>query len=66
MASQGFELAMKMTGLNKAAVMLKLWENANRAMQDVPVVDARGNPTGVYQYDGNTANRALELFLERA
>ena len=25
------------------------------------MTDAQGNPTGVYRYDGATANRALEL-----
>ena len=41
-------------------------------MQKVPVIDAQGNPTGVYRYEGTVANRALELlgkelgmFIER-
>lgn len=39
--------------------MLK--ENAERAMQAIPVLDREGNPTGEYRYDGAVANRALEL-----
>ena len=30
-------------------------------MQAKPVLDANGKPTGMYQYQGNVANRALEL-----
>jgi hypothetical protein len=30
-------------------------------MQAVPVLDAKGNPTGDFTYQGNVANRALEL-----
>ena len=36
-------------------------ENVERAMQAVPVLDRQGNPTGDYTYQGNVANRALEL-----
>ena len=32
-----------------------------RAMQAVPHLDHEGNPTGVYTYQGNVANKALEL-----
>lgn len=39
--------------------MLRL--NAERAMQAVPVTDRDGNETGEYKYDGQVANRALEL-----
>jgi hypothetical protein len=30
-------------------------------MQAVPHLDHEGNPTGVYTYQGNVANKALEL-----
>ena len=30
-------------------------------MQAVPHLDYEGNPTGVYTYQGNVANKALEL-----
>ena len=36
-------------------------ENVERAMEAIPVLDAAGNPTGKYAYNGNVANRALEL-----
>lgn len=42
-------------------VLRKLIDNVDRAMQAQPVLDAEGNPTGEYRYDGATANRALEL-----
>lgn len=42
-------------------VLDRLVENANRAMQAEPVLDHEGEPTGEYRYDGNVANRALEL-----
>ena len=36
-------------------------ENAERALQHVAVLDKKRKPTGEYRYDGNVANRALEL-----
>ena len=42
-------------------VLEKLVENANRAMQAVAVTDSEGAPTGEYKYEGNVANRSLEL-----
>jgi len=60
------------TGVSKSWVIAKLVENVERAMQAKPVLDAQGNPTGDYTYNGNVANRALELigkeqgmFIER-
>ena len=38
-----------------------LVENARRALRAVPVLDRKGNETGVYAYQGAVANRALEL-----
>ena len=32
-----------------------------RALQERPVLDSSGKPTGEYRYDGPTVNRALEL-----
>ena len=49
------------TSVSKAWVIAKLVENVERAMQAVPVLDRQGNPTGDYTYQGNVANRALEL-----
>jgi len=49
------------TSVSKAWVIAKLVENVERAMQAVPVLDRQGNPTGAFTYQGNVANRALEL-----
>jgi hypothetical protein len=38
-----------------------LREIVERSMQSIPVLDAQGQPTGVYRYEGAVANRALEL-----
>ena len=42
-------------------VLTRLMENAERALQHVAVLDKERKPTGEYRYDGNVANRALEL-----
>ena len=42
-------------------VIERLRENVDRAMQAKPVLDAKGNPTGEYTYQGHVANRGLEL-----
>src|SRR4029453_17523661 len=47
--------------VDKAWVMARLKEIVERAMQAVQVLDHDGNPTGEYTYQGNVANRALEL-----
>jgi phage terminase small subunit len=59
-------------GLDRAWVLGQLRANAERAMQTTPVLDAKGQPTGEYRWDGSVANRALELlgkelgmFIER-
>src|SRR4029453_19569388 len=39
----------------------RLKETVERAMQAVPHLDHEGNPTGVYTYQGNVANKALEM-----
>ena len=36
-----------------------------RCMQDVPVLTAKGEPTGVYQFDSAGANRALDRLAKR-
>lgn len=55
------EKTAEAAGIDKAWVLAKLIENANRAMQAEPVVDDEGNPTGEHRYNGSVANRALEL-----
>lgn len=42
-------------------VIKNLKENLQRAMQTIPVLDREGKETGEFQYQGNVANRALEL-----
>lgn len=48
-------------GVTKAWVIDKLTTNVNRSLQETPVLDHEGNPTGEYTYQGNVANKALEL-----
>jgi len=54
-------VAIEKTAISKAWVIAKLVENVERAMQAEAVLDPQGNPTGEYKYNGNVANRALEL-----
>lgn len=70
--AQGTAKAIERVGLTKEWVITRLKENAERALQAIPVTDSEGAPTGEYQYQGNVANRALELlgkelgmFIER-
>jgi phage terminase small subunit len=72
-AEKGMERAIEQTALTKAWVLEKLRMNAERALQERPVLDKDGNPTGEYRYEGAVANRALELlgrslgiFIERS
>lgn len=64
--------AIERAGLTKEWVITRLRENAERALQAIPVLDSDGEPTGEYKYEGSVANRALELlgkelgmFIER-
>ena len=42
-------------------IIEKLVRNIEKSMQDVPVTDKEGNPIGIYTFQGNVANKALEL-----
>jgi len=42
-------------------VLKHLKENVERCMRAVPVLDRESKPTGEYTYQGNLANKALEL-----
>lgn len=53
--------AQKAATVTKEWVVEKLRENVLRAMQAQPVLDREGNHTGEYRYEGNVANKALEL-----
>ena len=55
------ERAVEKTAISKAWVIEKLVENVERAMQAEAVVDREGKETGEFTYNGNVANRALEL-----
>ncbi len=55
------ERVVEKTALTKEWIIDRLVENTNRAMQVVQVLDRDGRPTGEYQYQGNVANKALEL-----
>jgi phage terminase small subunit len=59
--AQATAKAIEKTALTKEWVIERLIENANRAMQNVPVLDRDGRPTGEYRYEGQVANKALEL-----
>ncbi len=47
--------------IDKAWIIDRLRENAERALQARPVLDHEGRKIGEYRYDGAVANRALEL-----
>lgn len=49
------------TEITQDWIIDRLVENVERAMQAEPVLDDKGNRTGEYVYQGNVANRALEL-----
>ncbi len=55
------ERATASLALTKEWVLERLRENVERSMQAAAVLDPKGNPTGEYRYEGNVANRALEL-----
>jgi Terminase small subunit len=59
--AQATAKAIEKTALTKEWVIERLIENANRAMQNVPVLDRDGELTGEYRYEGMVANKALEL-----
>lgn len=54
-------VAAEKAGLTKAWVIERLIENVNRAMQYVQAKGAEGESAGDFHYQGNVANKALEL-----
>ena len=54
-------LSVQRSVLNKDWIIEKLKENVERALQVIAVLDNEGKQTGEYRYEGNVANRALEL-----
>lgn len=59
--AQSTAKAIQKVALTKEWVLARLIDNVQRASQAVPVLDAEGNATGEYRYQGAVANRALEL-----
>ena len=59
--NQKREIVQERNELSQDWVIAKLVANAERAMQAEPVRDNKGNETGEYTYQGNVANKALEL-----
>jgi hypothetical protein len=59
--AQGTAQAVEKVALTQEWVLTRLMENAECALQHIPVLDRHGKPTGEYRYDGSVANRALEL-----
>lgn len=55
------EAVVEKVAIDKKWVIDRLVQNADRAMQTTAVTDDDGNPIGEYHYQGNVANRALEL-----
>jgi hypothetical protein len=53
--------AVEATGLCKAYVMLRLWQNVERCMQVEAVLDRNGKPTGQYRFKPHAAIRGLVL-----
>jgi len=49
------------TAISRIWVLDMLRENLERALTHKAVLDGEGNPIGEYTYNGNVANRALEL-----
>src|SRR5271166_2876456 len=58
---KAIEQAAERLSIDREWVLRKLKENVTRALQERPVLDSSGKPTGEYRYDGPTVNRALEL-----
>jgi hypothetical protein len=53
--------AVMRTAITKEWVLDQLRQNVERASTAVPVVNFRGEKTGLYKFDANGVNRALEL-----
>jgi hypothetical protein len=50
----------RLAGLSRDWVLDKLVTIANRSLQEIPVINDTGVPTGYYTYDANTALKALD------
>ena len=55
------ENALAQAELDRAWVLRGLKENIEKSSQVKPVLDRRGNPTGLYKYEPSSVNKAYEL-----
>ena len=55
------ELLAERKSVDREWIIDKLVTNVRRGLQEVPVLDKQGNPTGEYRYQAQAVNRALEL-----
>jgi len=55
------QAAVTRAAVDREYVLAGLKENFERAMQHQPVLDRKGKETGIYRYEGQVANRSLEL-----
>ena len=55
------ENALAQVELDRAWVLRGLKENIEKSSQVKPVLDRRGNPTGLYKYEPSSVNKAYEL-----
>ena len=55
------QVAVTRAAVDRSYVLAGLKENFERAMQHEPVRNTKGKETGTYAYNGQVANRALEL-----
>lgn len=63
MVAEATGKAVEKLALTKEWVIGRLMENAERALQHVPVMQD-GKPTGEYRYEGAVANRSLEILAK--
>lgn len=59
--SQLREEVISQKGVDIGWVMDKFITISERCMQEVPVLDKKGAPTGEYQFDSSGANKAVEM-----
>ena len=57
---QGRKRVAERAEIDAAWVLRELFKICERCMQNTPVLDKEGNPTGIYKFDATGALRALE------
>jgi phage terminase small subunit len=57
----GIETLVERIAVDQDFVIEGLVKNYERAMQEVEATDKEGNPLGYFLYQGNVANKSLEL-----